>query len=111
MKAITDVIAVSDLAATAKPIVIKFEAKWCQPCKAMTPTLQAIEKDFGDRVEFYAANVEQCPLMAQFFGISQIPALASLVGGTVTGTRKGAGSKQEIVQWMTQSIASLRDER
>jgi thioredoxin 1 len=111
MKAITDLNMVSEISAATKPIVIKFEAKWCQPCKAMTPTLLAIEKEYADRVQFYTANVEHCQLMAQRYRVSQIPALLALDGGIVTGTRIGSGSKQEIVQWMNQSIAGLRNER
>ncbi|MGX9944883.1 thioredoxin family protein [Bradyrhizobium denitrificans] len=110
MKAVTDINVVAELAAATKPIVIKFEAKWCQPCKAMTPTLLDIEKEYGDRVQFYTANVEHCSLMAQRYRVSQIPALLALDSGIVTGIRTGSGSKQEITQWMKQSIASLRND-
>ena len=48
MKPITDQSIVAELAETKKPIVIKFEAKWCAPCKAMTPVLLDIEKEYGD---------------------------------------------------------------
>jgi thioredoxin 1 len=111
MKPVTDATLVFEISGASKPIVIKFEAKWCQPCKAMTPTLLAIEKEYGDRVLFYTANVEHCQLIAQRYRVSQIPALLALDNGVVVGTRTGSGSKQEIVQWMRQSIADLRNER
>jgi thioredoxin 1 len=111
MKAVTDTSVVSEISTATKPIVIKFEAKWCQPCKAMTPTLLAIEKEYGDRVQFYAANVEHCSMLAQRYRISQVPALFALDSGVVTGVRTGSGSKQEIVQWMVHSIPVLRNDR
>lgn len=111
MKPITDTTMVAELSAATKPIVIKFEAKWCAPCKAMTPMLNAIEQEYGDRVQFFTANVEHCQLMAQRYRVSQIPALLALDGGIVTGTRTGSGSKAEVVEWMKQSIAGLRNER
>lgn len=111
MKPITDLNMVAELSAAKHPIVIKFEAKWCQPCKAMTPTLQAIEQEYGQRVQFYTANVEHCDLMAQRFQVSQIPALLAVENGVALAKRVGSGSRQEIVQWMRQSIPGLRDDR
>jgi thioredoxin 1 len=110
MKAITDVSMVSEFAATKLPIIIKFEAKWCQPCKAMTPTLLAIEKEYGPRVQFYTANVEHCQLIAQRYQVSQIPALLVVQNGQLLAKRVGSGSRQEIIQWMRQSIPGLRDD-
>jgi len=111
MKPITDTTLVAEVEAAKLPMVVKFEAKWCAPCKAMTPALEAIEKEYGDRVQFYTANVEHCQMMAQRYRISQIPALMVIENGVVTSKRIGAGSKAEITQWMVQSIPSLRNER
>lgn len=111
MKAITDTTMIAELSATDKPVVIKFEAKWCAPCKAMTPVLLDIEKEYGQRVQFYTANVEHCQLIAQRYQVSQIPALLALQNGVALAKRVGSGSKQEIAQWMVQSIPGLRNER
>ncbi|UPT95404.1 thioredoxin family protein [Bradyrhizobium barranii subsp. apii] len=111
MKPITDSTLISEVQGAKLPIVIKFEAKWCQPCKAMAPVLLDIEKEYGDRVQFYTANVEHCMLITQRYHISQIPALIVIENGLVTSKRLGSGSKQEIVQWMVQSIPSLRNDR
>jgi len=111
MKPITDISMVSEFKEAKLPMLIKFEAKWCQPCKAMTPTLAAIEQEYGQRVQFYTANVEHCDLMAQRFQVSQIPALLLVEGGVALAKRVGSGSKQEIVQWMRQSVSGLRDDR
>lgn len=111
MKPITDTTLVSVMAATDKPMVIKFEAKWCAPCKAMTPVLVDIEKQYGDRVDFFTANVEHCQLISQRYGVTQIPAVIVLDGGIVTGKRIGAGSRQEITEWMVRTVPSLRNER
>lgn len=110
MKAITDSTLVSDVMSAKQPVIIKFEAKWCQPCKAMTPTLLAIEQEYGQRVQFFTANVEHCEGVARLFQVSQIPALLAVKDGVVMAKRVGSGSKQEIVQWMRQSIPGLRDD-
>jgi len=50
-------------------------------------------------------------LITQRYHISQIPALIIIESGVVTSKRLGSGSKPEIVQWMVQSIPSLRNDR
>ncbi|WP_439357806.1 thioredoxin family protein [Bradyrhizobium sp. DASA03007] len=110
MKSITDHNVVAELSAAKTPVIIKFEAKWCQPCKAMTPTLNAIEQEYGQRVQFFTANVEHCDLMAQRYQVSQIPALLAVENGVVLAKRVGSDSRQEIAQWMRQSIPGLRDD-
>jgi thioredoxin 1 len=111
MKAITDSTAVSDVFEAGRPVVIKFEAKWCAPCKAMTPVLLDIEKEYGQRVPFFTANVEHCQSVAQLLQVSQIPALLVVANRTVLAKRVGSASKQEIVQWLRQAIPGLRDDR
>jgi thioredoxin 1 len=108
MKRITDSTLVAEVTKATKPIVVKFEAKWCQPCKAMTPTLQGIEKDLAGKVDFWVADVEECMLTTQRYKINQIPALITIENGVVTAVKTGAASKAEITQWLRTSIPSLR---
>jgi thioredoxin 1 len=108
MKAITDTTLVAELAAATKPIVIKFEAKWCAPCKAMTPVVLEIEKEFAEKLIFFSANVEHCMLITQRYKISQIPALLALENGIVTSIKTGAAKKSEILSWIDLAFPSLR---
>ncbi|EJK71830.1 hypothetical protein THAOC_06690 [Thalassiosira oceanica] len=65
-----------------KPTVIDFWAPWCENCKVAAPTLQAVEKDYGDRVNFIMVNADEgrnWPLI-QLFGVDAIPHLALLSG-------------------------------
>jgi thioredoxin 1 len=109
MKPLTDSTFVDVIERATKPIVIKFEAKWCQPCKAMTPLLADIEKQLGDRVDFYTANVEHCMLVTQRYKVTQIPALLAIDNGVVTANRTGAASKAEIMQWIKTALPESGD--
>lgn len=42
---------------TGKPILIDFWATWCGPCKMEIPFLEAIEKEYGDRVNIVSTAV------------------------------------------------------
>ena len=63
-----------------KPTVIDFWAPWCSNCKVAAPTLQAVEKQYGDSVNFIMVNGDDgknWPLI-QLFGVDAIPHLALL---------------------------------
>jgi len=111
MKPLTDTTFIEAVEGAQKPVVIKFEAKWCVPCKAIAPVLLDIEKEYGQRVQFYTANVEHCQLIAQRYQVSQIPARLAVESGVALAKRVGSGSRQEIVKWMVQSLPGLRNER
>jgi thioredoxin 1 len=109
MKPVTDMTLVDIVAKATNPIVIKFEAKWCQPCKAMTPLLLDVEKELAGKVDFYVANVEECMMITQRYKINQIPALITIENNLVTSKRTGAASKAEILQWIRTAIPSLKE--
>jgi len=109
MKSVTDSSFPADVLQAEGPVVIKFEARWCQPCKAMTPTLDAIEKELAGKVTFVKADVEHCVAATQRFKVGQVPALVAVEDGIVTSMKTGAAPKQEILKWVDLAFPGLRD--
>ena len=61
-----------------KPTVVDFWAPWCENCKMAAPTLQKVEQDYKDRVNFVLINGDQAaawPLIERF-GVDAIPHMA-----------------------------------
>jgi len=58
-----------------KPCVIDFYADWCGPCKAVTPVLEELKKEYGDKLEIYKIDTEKEQELASVFGIRSIPSL------------------------------------
>jgi thioredoxin len=57
------------------PAVIDFWAPWCGPCRVLGPTIEALSKEMGDKVNFYKVNTEEEQELAAVFGIRSIPTL------------------------------------
>jgi len=64
-----------------KPTVIDFWAPWCENCRVAAPTLQAVEEEYGERVNFIMVNADDgdWPLIS-LFGVDSIPHLALISG-------------------------------
>lgn len=58
---------------TKVPIVVDFWAPWCGPCRALSPILEKLAAQYGDKVLFTKVNVDDNPTVSTEFGIRSIP--------------------------------------
>lgn len=57
----------------SKPCVVDFYATWCKPCAAMSPIYEALAKEYGDRINFYKADVDKLRELSIHWVITGIP--------------------------------------
>jgi len=58
-----------------KPMIIDFYADWCKPCKMIAPHLNAIQAEYGNKLQVYKINTDQNPGLANLFKVRSIPTL------------------------------------
>ena len=58
-----------------KPIVLKFGADWCAPCKSVEPILEQISKEYEGKVDFYSVDIVAEEQLAKDFQIKSIQAI------------------------------------
>ena len=59
----------------SKPAIVDFYASWCGPCRAISPVLEELAKEYGDKIVIYKVDVDASREIAQAFGIRSIPAV------------------------------------
>lgn len=84
----------------SQPVLVKFGAEWCGPCRAMEPVLDQFEARMGGQVGVVRVNVDQHPNLAQHYGVSSIPRLMLFRSGKVVADRVGYADEQQLQSWV-----------
>ena len=55
--------------------LVDFFATWCGPCKMLSPVVEQLAEEMGDRANFFKVDVDEADEIAAEFGIMSIPTL------------------------------------
>lgn len=83
-------------------VVIDFWAEWCGPCKAMSPVVDEVGAELGDKVKMVKMNVDDNPNTPTQFNIRGIPTLIAFKNGQPVATKVGGMSKSQLTAWLAQ---------
>ena len=62
--------------------IVKFEADWCQPCKLITPAVEALAKEWNEKdCEFVAIDIDASPSIANHYSIQSVPTFIAFSKG------------------------------
>ena len=80
------------------PVLIDFWASWCGPCRMMSPVIDKIAEEMGDKLKVCKVNVDEEPDLAEKFGVMSIPTFVAIKDGEVLGTSIGVQDEEEILK-------------
>lgn len=80
------------------PVLIDFWANWCGPCRMMSPVIDKIAEEMGDKVKVCKVNVDENHELAEKYEVMTIPAFIIVKNGAETGRTIGVQPKEDILK-------------
>ena len=82
------------------PVVVDFWAEWCGPCKAMSPLVDELATEMGEKLKVVKVNIDESPNAPTKYGVRGIPTFMVFRNGQVVDTRVGSMSKGQLNEWV-----------
>jgi len=87
------------------PVLVDFWAEWCVPCHMVSPVVEEIGRDQGERLRVAKLNVDDNPEMTRRFGVMSIPTLMLFKGGEEIARVVGARGKDAVLREIEPHVA------
>jgi thioredoxin len=87
-----------------QPVLVDFWAEWCAPCRMLSPVIDEVAGQYGDKAKVGKVNIDEQPELAQRFSVMSIPTLIMFKDGTVSGRSVGVVAKNKISEMIDATL-------
>ncbi|RJP41152.1 MAG: thioredoxin [Phycisphaerales bacterium] len=92
---LTDASFESEVLAADVPVLVDFWAEWCQPCRALSPTIEQLADQYRGKVKVGKLNIDQNNDTAVRYSVSAIPTVLLFKSGEVVDRFVGMKAKRD----------------
>jgi len=96
-------------ASRSLPVVADFWAPWCGPCRALTPTLEKVARDFAGKVKLVKVNSDENQELAAAFNIRSIPNVIAFRDGKAVAQFMGAVPESQVRAFFEKLLPSASE--
>ena len=83
---------------SSKPVLIDYWADWCGPCKQLSPIIDELAREHGDKVTFLKMDTNTSTQVPTQQGVLGLPTIQVFVGGEVVKSFTGAKPKSVLLR-------------
>ncbi|MBQ6796551.1 MAG: thioredoxin [Clostridia bacterium] len=82
------------------PLVIKFFATWCGPCKMFAPIYESTAPLAEGKAVFAEADIDRFPELAEKFGVMSVPTVVLVRDGKPIKKQVGMMSANQLLDFI-----------
>ena len=102
---VTDATFAEQVLGSATPVLVKFEAQWCGPCKAMKPMVDEIASEYSGRLTVATVDIEENQQTVYRLGVRAVPTVVLFKNGTVFAQKVGLPRKSDLTALIDKAVA------
>ena len=77
-------------------VIVDFAADWCSPCRALAPTLAALEEENEGKIKVFSVNIDSEHDLAVRYDITSVPTILFFKKGEQVRRIVGLKSKMDL---------------
>ena len=87
-----------------KPVLVDYWADWCGPCKQISPIIEELAGEYGDKMQFVKLDTNENPQTPANNMVRGLPTLQVYVGGELVKSVTGAKSKSALLKMLDEYL-------
>jgi thioredoxin 1 len=87
-----------------KPVLVDYWADWCAPCRQLSPIVDELARQYGDKVTFLKLDTNANPDTPVKYGVLGLPTLQVWSGGQLVNSMTGGKSKAALIKALAEYL-------
>jgi thioredoxin 1 len=94
LRSVTDETFAQEVLASDTPVLVEYWAEWCGSCRQVSPVLEELAVEYGDRMRIVKMNSDENVVTAAAQRVMAVPTIQVFQGGELMASIVGAKPKR-----------------
>jgi thioredoxin 1 len=104
MKEVTDATFKAEILNAKKPVLVKFGAEWCGPCRMLAPILEEVLAVESANFDIVSVDVDNSPEISANYGIQSLPTMILFKDGENVAQFMGMMQKEDVISRVKEAL-------